>query len=1298
MAARFWVGGTGNWSDTARWSATSGGAGGQSVPGSADTAAFTAASGGGTATVDSNVTIQTLTMTGYTGTLAFGTNTISLNGTAGTVFTGATTHSVSGTPVINVTQTGGSAITVIPGAVTEANSISFNFTGGTYTLTFLATASNAARNVNFTGYAGSLVAFSTCFIYGNLTLSTGMSLSSGTSALTFGATSGTQIITSNTKAFDCPIIFNGIGGTFQLFDNMTTGASRTTTLTNGTLNLSGKTLTTGLFASNNSNTRTIAFGIGNIICNAAGGTLWTTATVTGLTVTGTPVVNISNSGAVATTVATGTLNEANAISFNFTIGTYSLSFLNTASYTAKNVNFTGFAGTWAATSTGIVYGNFTLSTGMTLTASASTLRFGATSGTQIITTNAKTIDFTLAVNGVGGTVKLADALTMGATRTFNITNGTFDGDNKTISGAASINPSLSTTGTYTIKNVSTALTFYTGQSSVVTLGSDCTFGAFNQINNSTSLDLASFQLTCASFISPAGTSRTLAFGTGNITITGSGTVFQNAATITGTPVVNVTYAGATAVTVQPGALAEATAISFNFSAGTYPLTLFANLGESVKNLNFTGYAGAWNRSSTCIIYGNLTLSAGMTTPASSGLVNFRATSGVQIITSNAVTYDGAFGIDGVGGTVRLADALLMGTTRTLTHTNGTLDLNGKTLTVGTAYTTATGTKDLTFNGGTLVCPTAAATAFNNAVPTGFTTTAGTGTGKISMTAATAKTFVGGGSTYNCTLSNDGAGALTISGSNTFTTIANGVSTTQFTFTSGTTTTVTNWNVTTISGGLITIISSTAGSAATLSKASGTVLSSYVSIKDSTATGGATWYATSSTNVSGNTGWIFGVDKYWVGGTGNWSNAARWATSSGGAGGSGINIADSAVFNSSSGGGTATVDSNISIQNLTMTGYTGTLAFGTNTISLTSVGPTNIPYIGDSTYSVTGTPIINVTTAITSGTVTVTPGIATEANSISFNFTGGTYLLTFLGITSHTARSINFTGFAGTWGGRTALVTNTIYGNLLLSSGMTVATSTGTYIFGATSGTQTITSNGVFFDSNISIGTNGISGTQTVLLSDALNANSIVTHRNGDLDLNGKTLTVSRYATAAGTKNLIFNGGTLLNTGTTSTSFNNAVPSGFTTTAGTGTGYIRMTGAGTKTFVGGGSTFNCTLSNDASSTLTISGSNTFTSIANGTQPATFTFTAGTTQTLTNWNVSGTAGNLVTIKSSAAGTAASLSKASGTVSADYLSIQDSTATGGASWYAGANSTNVSGNSGWIFTAPPVVTAGGNFFFMF
>jgi hypothetical protein len=50
-------------------------------------------------------------------------------------------------------------------------------------------------------------------------------------------------------------------------------------------------------------------------------------------------------------------------------------------------------------------------------------------------------------------------------------------------------------------------------------------------------------------------------------------------------------------------------------------------------------------------------------------------------------------------------------------------------------------------------------------------------------------------------------------------------------------------------------------------------------------------------------------------------------------------------------------------------------------------------------------------------------------------------------------------------------------------------------------------------------------------------------------------------------------------------------------------------------------------------------------------------------------------------------------------DYLSIKDSNATGGATWYAGANSVDAGNNTGWIFTAPPSPsTAGGKFFLFF
>ena len=136
--------------------------------------------------------------------------------------------------------------------------------------------------------------------------------------------------------------------------------------------------------------------------------------------------------------------------------------------------------------------------------------------------------------------------------------------------------------------------------------------------------------------------------------------------------------------------------------------------------------------------------------------------------------------------------------------------------------------------------------------------------------------------------------------------------------------------------------------------------------------------------------------------------------------------------------------------------------------------------------------------------------------------------------------------------------------------------------------------------------------------------------------------------------------------------------------------INMTNAAAKTFAGGGATYPV-LNNGGAGALTISGSNTFETISNSVQPTTFTFTINTTQTVNYFNVAGIAGSLVTINSSTAATAATLSKASGTVYGSYLSIRDSTATGGATWYAGPTSTNTSNNTGWIFARLPIVTFG-------
>jgi len=99
-----------------------------------------------------------------------------------------------------------------------------------------------------------------------------------TGTTTFNATTTGKTVTTNGVAFGAAVTFDGVGGAWALGSALTTTGTATTTLTNGTLDLQSYTLSTGRFSSSNSNTRTIAFGTGQISCNSTG-TVWTTATI-----------------------------------------------------------------------------------------------------------------------------------------------------------------------------------------------------------------------------------------------------------------------------------------------------------------------------------------------------------------------------------------------------------------------------------------------------------------------------------------------------------------------------------------------------------------------------------------------------------------------------------------------------------------------------------------------------------------------------------------------------------------------------------------------------------------------------------------------------------------------------------------------------------------------------------------------------------------------------------------------------------------------------------------------------------
>jgi hypothetical protein len=80
--------------------------------------------------------------------------------------------------------------------------------------------------------------------------------------------------------------------------------------------------------------------------------------------------------------------------------------------------------------------------------------------------------------------------------------------------------------------------------------------------------------------------------------------------------------------------------------------------------------------------------------------------------------------------------------------------------------------------------------------------------------------------------------------------------------------------------------------------------------------------------------------------------------------------------------------------------------------------------------------------------------------------------------------------------------------------------------------------------------------------------------------------------------------------------------------------------------------------------------------------TILFEAGSTTTVTSFDVDGTATNLVTLASTVPGNTWTLSQATGTVTAYFVDISDSTATGGATFNA-VYSTDSGNNVGWTFS---------------
>jgi hypothetical protein len=369
----------------------------------------------------------------------------------------------------------------------------------------------------------------------------------------------------------------------------------------------------------------------------------------------------------------------------------------------------------------------------------------------------------------------------------------------------------------------------------------------------------------------------------------------------------------------------------------------------------------------------------------------------------------------------------------------------------------------------------------------------------------------------------------------------------------------------------------------------------------------------------------------------------------------------------------------------------TIAFNGGQINVTGFNTTVWAWEDLTNFSYTGTPTVNFTYSGSTGTRTISNGGtagATETNTVDINILNGADAINTYGALTSCRNffvATTFTGNTGLFGG------GFIYGNLTLSPNQTVTSSTSAVTFAATSGVKTITTNGIAFFRNMIF--DGVGGTWQ--LQDALNfgiSGRTLTLINGTFDANNYSVTGARVLSSNSNVRTLKLGSANW-TITADTVDGSNIEWNFTNSTNltiTGTGLIVLTGNQIVVFQGGSRNWpGLVLDPLVAGTAErwIYGSNTFGSITGTTLNYSVSFEASTTQTVNTFNVSGTAGNLVTLNSLTPGTRWNIAKnTGGKVLVSYVSISDSATTPAGYWFAPTSQNNVNdgNNTGWNFGA--------------
>jgi fibronectin-binding autotransporter adhesin len=867
MADRYWVGGSGSWSSTAKWSATSGGASGASVPTASDNAIFDANSSifHYTVTVTDNATCADLT---FTPEPANGATQFAV----GNNFVIAGTFSTSGTQGNRRVWFRSSTFGLMRdmqiatiGTVTDVDFRDIRVTGTGGTLT-------GTRIGDLRGNVG--ITFSTpknCFRIGTGSWSDDQ----------WSDTSGGSVSTDNFP----------LAQDTAVFDESTTA---------GTHTMNGALIdVSGIDMSARTSALTLSLTSGQRIHGN-----WTFGS--GITISGsqqltfqgrnTQVITSAGktfSGGITVNSYGGTVELADALN----IGTQSIT-VTSGTFDTKGYNVTASQ----LSSGGINVREIKLGAS-TVTCSADPVNFGATptnltfnAGTSTITTSASGPSVTgggVTFYNMTFTSTAAGTITINQSNTFN---------NLLITAPASaglrqvsLTADQTITGTLTAAGA-TAVRRVMLRSSVVGTTRTLTVGTL-------SADDCDFRdITIAG--TAAGGSPTRAGdcgGNSGVTFPAPKTVYWNlagsqnwSATAWAT-----TSGGSPATNNSP--LAQDTAVFDDTgSAGTVTVQTF-NIGT--VDMSARTSAMTLSGSGAPTVYGNWLFGTGVTS-SNTGTITFAGRS-TSTITSNGIAFGCNVTIDCGTGTVQLADALELPSTRTLTLTSGTFDAVSYNVTAGLFNTSFSNVRTLRMGSGTWTLSGTGA-VWASATTTNLAFYKGTADILLSNTSTGARTITGGGLSFNkLTIGGaTGTSTLTISQNNQFTELAS-TKTVAHTIALGTTTqTFGKWSVTGTAGNVVTLTGTGTNHQLVGACADGIDYLAMGSIGFSASSPAEFYAGANSTGTAAapvyRTAKPADSTRYWVGGTGNWNDTNRWSTTSGGAGGADLPRShDDVVFDSSS---------------------------------------------------------------------------------------------------------------------------------------------------------------------------------------------------------------------------------------------------------------------------------------------------------------------------------------------------------------------------------------------------------------